>query len=187
MADLFGNVAAEPRPTQITDEMLHRVAEKLLPEVLRWLSDGGGMHDRDNVERDLVDILKSGGFHSWDPYKLTKALEDDHGWECDSKLSEILEQADNFISDERTAAINRWIKANNIQPVFAKNDAVQFSRKGSHGEKTYTGTILEVYPDTASYLVNVPAMGHMTLDELRAHKTGTRGTYVPFESANPCA
>lgn len=180
MADLFGNLAATPRPNKIGKPEYERVARKLLPDLILWLQDGNGYHnDDDYIVEQLVEAIEDSRFYSFDAFHIVNYLKERKYWECDTSLVELVEPIHSMLYEEQAENVRLWVKANNIEAPFGKGVKVRFTQRG----KQLEGTITKVEEKSAQYLVNCPELGHLppSPESEKGFRTGTLGTYVPFE------
>lgn len=156
------------RPTMFDESVMQAVAVALAPKIMQW--DPEGEYEQDELVADLVKTFDDA--LNWDSYKLARAL-DDAGWEVDSALVGVLEEAESRAYEARDKAIREWVKANDIRPAFKVGDMVQTKRR-TNG---YEGEITRVDEDMGRYLVFSAARGHVRQGQ------GTHGTYMDFEDA----
>jgi hypothetical protein len=166
------------RPTRNDDEIVRKAAERLMPDVLEWLSSNGDDVSNDEEERNntldqLVGAIK-GSFDN-DGYHLAKELDRD-GWDPDSRLVEILDSADSFLRDEVRKASIEWFKSEGITP-HPTGARVKSKQRGDSFGKI--GTIVSFQED-GRYTVNIPELGHKDPNDRKS--TGTIGQILDHEN-----
>jgi hypothetical protein len=137
----------EKRPHS-RDVEVNGVVERLLPEVLDWLT---GSQDADQIARDLRQALDSA--FSWDGYEVAKQLDRRHYWSCDFQLCKILDNARWYRNDAHDALVAAWVERNAIMPAFAVGDSVVITQ----GRVTYAGEITSIDAKHAKYTVFISA------------------------------
>jgi hypothetical protein len=133
------------RPKRFDDDVLAEVARKLAPDVSQWLGDGA---NPDEVAGQLAEAL--GGLFEFDGYKLAKALADEHYYEPDSALVNVLDQADHVGWAAWRDRVAAWVAANNVRPTLKPGDRV---RRSVPRAGTLTGVVVDVREATAEYVV----------------------------------
>lgn len=127
----------------INEKQAKEIAEKLY---------SGFKSNFDNARIDIKSLaelaLDSDGE---DGYELAKKLEDITSCHIDTLIVEELDVLSDYISDEKKSMLKRWVKENNILPMFAIGDNVS----SKHGRKQIEGKIKDIFPLTAQYLIDV--------------------------------
>jgi len=144
-----GYFKGRKRPTGLDEDIKALVVEDLLPEVLAWLHDEPD--DEDEIRDQLLDVLED---HR-DGYERAKRLEDDHCWDPDSELVDILDG----VSFYRVLgqAVEAWIRDNDLKPKLAIQSQVNVCKYGL-GKTTIPGVIVNIRP--GEYVVACPSEGH---------------------------
>jgi hypothetical protein len=93
-----------PRPQRYSKEVNAKVAELLWPKVLTWL---------EGEDADIQDLVDAVNFNC-DGYAIARELDHD-GWDPDSDLVEILDQAEHFRYGVLKDLSILWVKENNLQ------------------------------------------------------------------------
>lgn len=93
-----------PRPQRYSKEVNAKVAELLWPKVLTWL---------EGEDADIQDLVDAVNFNC-DGYAIARELDYD-GWDPDSDLVEILDQAEHFRYGVLKDLSILWVKENNLQ------------------------------------------------------------------------
>lgn len=159
------------RPQRSHPGVVALVADDLMPHIMGWLDNE---EDEDEVREQLIDVLDD--FR--DGYDMAKRLEDDHCWESDSELVDILDGA-SFYSHHK-AAVMAWIRDNGIAPRFPEGQAVKV-KQSKYDKEIRDGEITKVSED-GNYIVMIPALGHVRSG------LGTHGcvlTWEDVEALNP--
>lgn len=154
----------QPRPSYSSPEVLAMVANKLLPEILRWGQMGEA--EAKEVSEQLIDVLRS----EHDGFKMAKILDDRFSWDADSELVDILESAD-FYGAAREAVMS-WIRDNAVTPTFEVGKEVLV--KDRRHTEMLAGIIRELTED-GMYCIRVPALGHAESG------LGAQGILLPWE------
>lgn len=125
-----------PRPQRYSKEVNAKVAELLWPKVLTWL---------EGEDADIQDLVDAVNFNC-DGYAIARELDHD-GWDPDSDLVEILDQAEHFRYEVLKDLSILWVKENNLQ-VPAIGSRVNWA-KGPKGA-TEGGEVVENHEDGKS-------------------------------------
>ena len=125
-----------PRPQRYSKEVNTKVAELLWPKVLTWL---------EGEDADIQDLVDAVNFNH-DGYAIARELDHD-GWDPDSNLVEILDQAEHFRYKVLKDLSTLWVKENNLQGP-AIGSRVNWS-KGPKGA-TEDGEVTENHEDGKS-------------------------------------
>lgn len=136
-----------PRPTRY--DVLAEAAEKLLEAVIR--NDGVQPEEslRQRWREDLLEALEDAA-GDLDGYRLAREL-DGRCWSIDASLVEVLDRADQFVSQIHTQRVEAWVEAHRPEQRFAVGDRVAWV-DGLTGKRTL-GRVVGVYPKTACYVV----------------------------------
>ena len=160
------------RPTDIDESIQKAVALSMTPKVVAWLG-GEGCDDEQGIERVTRDLQEAfDRVLDWDAYAIARAL-DGAGWEVDSSLVSVLEEAQSHAYRETNKAVQEWVKANDIRPAFKVGDMVQTKSR----RNGFEGEIIRVDVELGRYLVFNEAEGHVRKGP------GTHGNYMDFEDA----
>ena len=144
----------------------------MLPKVLAWLNETGDSEGADEVLEQLQETLSRA--YDFDGYKLAKELEDDHYWDADEELVDIMSGAHWVVYDITQRRVAEWVKENDIKPTFAVGDHVEFES----ARTKQAGTIVKVNGHEATYTIQEDGKQYKTPregDEFR------EGILVPFE------
>ncbi len=155
-----------PRPTRHSEPILHAVAKRLLPRILKWLD---GDSKPDEVETDLFTALDNN--HAGDGYALSKWLHEYAGWCPDSELVNILDSAQYYTYSAHKDAVIAWAHEHEIKPVLNVGDSVMPDDR--------VGIIKEIRTETAEYAVLMATLGSGSDSGV----AGTLTAIVPFEAA----
>lgn len=170
--------AAPPRPSDSSDEIMIAVADGLLPRVLEWLSARGEKTDARENEHTRGQLLEAlDRAIDWDGYKLCRALS---GWEADTELVEIMDDASTLGRSAHRKAVARWVADFDIRPAHSLGDIVRIDHRGAVVE----GEIVRIEAEEASYTIHCPSLGHIRPG---SRETGTIGFCVPFEGVDRSA
>lgn len=162
-----------PRPGKFSPEVVAAVAERLLPSVQEHLGD-------DSNGEELADLQAALGDCSYDPhwegYKLAKCLDDHYYWGevCDTRLCEILDNAETIAYKIRQALVADWVKANGIEPPYPVGTAVEFTS----GWNKLTGKVAAINYGTAEYTVQEDGKTYAP-----SESGFVAGYLVPYEDA----
>lgn len=140
------------RPKLHESYIAKAAAEDLLPDLMGWAD--AGESERLNYLDDAVELMGS-AFVS-DGYQLAKIL-DRKGYDPDSRLVEILENAYSLLQDAHTRAVKEWVKGWNVQVPWQVGQTVQIKHKG----KTVDGEVVAIRADEATCTVLCPSLGHV--------------------------
>lgn len=150
----------EKRPDG-NDEGVKRIAvERDREEILQWCSDAGAL-DSDDEEEVLDQVVESLEPHK-DGYALAKALEDDHQWEPDSALVDILDTLQDTLRSVTQEAVVAWVRDRGLQPKHALGAKIQ----ARVGWSWHDGVVVKVYPERMEYVVAVPSKGQKVPDPI---------------------
>lgn len=127
------------RPNRFSEDIIAKIADALLPKVLRWMDEPEA--NESAVRKDLLDILDT---HNIDGYQLAREL-DYLGWSVDAELVTILDEVSFILYNTVSQAEKVWVLANSIKPEFSVGDKVQRS-----GYKD-VGTITSIAEDKGYY------------------------------------
>ena len=143
MATLF----LTERPKRCSDAVRDVALNALLPEVIKWLEQGG--EESPDEEDVLKDLRRAVGWNG-DGYELARAL-DSEGWSPDSELVDILNNWAHHEWKAHDDAQKAWVaeNANQIAPQFRKGDRVS----AKWGHETVTGVVEDIKADMAQYTV----------------------------------
>lgn len=155
------------RPNEY-DSSLTRLAAKDLLEDLRK-----AFPDESFDEEDSIYSLSEAIRYDDDGYAICRNLEND-GWDCDSQMVEIMDNASGYKYRHHKEQVREWVKQSNpaLLPV---GTAVTFERRG----QSHQGVISKVNGDLAEYTVYVEAMGHVR------EGIGTHGCVLRSEDCKP--
>ena len=142
MAVLFPD--AIPRPTCSTPAVREKAMADFWPEVLKWLHPLDPGEGEERMRKQLEQALE------WDRngYDVAKTL-DHHGWCPDAELVELLDGWSWYVDVAEDAATKAWVKDCCIAPKHCIGDVVT----GKWGMEMITGKVVEVYHDTARYVI----------------------------------
>lgn len=125
-----------PRPQRYSKEVNAKVAELLWPKVLTWL---------EGEDADIQDLVDAVNFNR-DGYAIARELDHD-GWDPDSDLVEILDQAEHFRYEVLKDLSTLWVKENNLQgPAIGSRVSWAKGPKGA----TEGGEVVENHGDGKS-------------------------------------
>lgn len=170
----------KPRPTRHHKQVQKLAAERLLPNVLRWLRSACEQDITDkskaDVLRDLIENFDDEGYRF--AHNLDRA-----GWSPDADLVEILSGASTWHCEKK--CVQEWMKANGIAPKLAVGDKVVIPAKWAkdRGHETAGNCIGEItkVDDDGRYIVLIEALGHVR------EGLGTHGYVEPWEKVEAFA
>ena len=143
------NNPADKRPSEFDDVLDRMIAQKLLPDVLRYL--GEGKDTAGEVSQQLVDALDSCSA-DLDGFQIVKHLDDHYFWEVDESLVDIMSRAHSLRYQFHNDRVQAWVIKHNIKPAYKVGDRVVFARDGG---RDCTGTIVDVREACAEYIVQI--------------------------------
>lgn len=164
--------AAPPRPSRHDAAIVKAAAEALAPRVEKWMASDGDEFGCGEVAEQIAEII---GTHDHDGYRLAKRLHDRFGYEPDSELVEILEDASFKITEANHFATLRWMADWNIQPRLSIGDSV--CRVPCASDPSGGIAKIASITKTAEYVLYCPWLGHVESG------MGTHGIIVAFEDA----
>ena len=156
-----------PRPTRA--DVLPAAVEALVDRIAAdWAEPG---FYRDEWVASLVGVLADSGGRG-DGWSLCRDLERD-GWDVDSQLVEIMDDAEYFVADALAAAEALWVEdaAVTLALPLGTPVTVKLPRHGA-----VSGRVVGLDPRRATYTVCVPSLGHTESGP------GTRGRVLPAEA-----
>jgi len=164
------------RPKYHDKRIPEMVAEKLLPKVLEYLRQNSGA-DEEDVRKDLRDALRHGDD---DGFTLCYNLKRDCHWDPDSELVEIMDEAGYFRNKSHDELVQQWVAEEKIVLSLPVGATVRVTtrRKFRQPEEEFDGVVTTLLPETARYVIRIPALGHV---EEGIGKTGTTGQYFDKE------
>lgn len=118
----------------------------------------------------------------FDAYRITRALEDNHGWACDRDTVSTFDDAGHVVARLVLEATANWVARCAIKPRLKVGDPVKIDTKGSRALKgPCDGEIIAIDEQHATYTVMVPVLGHVRTG------CGTHGLIVPYEQLHELA
>lgn len=114
--------AVRTRPQLDDPEVVDIVFAYIWPQVLEWLSRGLDDGDspfedpehEEETKNDIRELIEDAGCCYPTGYKKARSLED-HGWEPDDALLEILMDIGSRQHNDRLGCVTRWVKEVNLQ------------------------------------------------------------------------
>lgn len=150
------------RPKQNDPEVIEYAVSAILPEVMRWLADGGNSSKELEVRGDLAEVF--GDAFAPDGYTLCRQLEN-CGWFCNRELVDILDCAELWSAHREIE--RRWVSAYRVFPALAVGAQITF--------KGHSAEISEIDLKEGKYTVFCSALGHIR------NGPGTYGAIVAWE------
>lgn len=168
------NTAAS-RPTRHSKAVLEAAARRLAPSLANTNDPDEGMI------QTIARVLEQEA--PWfDAYQMTKRLDDDYGWGCNSDTVDACECASSIVNELVRHETVAWVKKCDIRPRQKLGDQVSVTtRDGSGTPGTFTGEIVQIDSDQATYVVMIPALGHVR------EGLGTYGIRVHYEQLHELA
>lgn len=127
----------EKRPSMRDKAVVAAAVKDILGDVIQWTKDNGDDEaEQSSIESQLIDAAE----YEHDGFGIAYRLKNDHGWECDSGLVEILEGFSWNLIEARDRHIAQWVKRNSVAVDYAVGDRVKFKypdqKKHTEGEVT---------------------------------------------------
>jgi hypothetical protein len=135
-----------PRPTEHDESVRRAVAVASWKELKSHTDEG-----EDAREEILEQVTEALDLSYGDGYDMAKNLDRDHGWEGSEELVELCGSLLYRRRTECISAVRKWVAEARIAPKFAAGDLVKVKE---YGNKWVDGTICEVSPEVAQYVVD---------------------------------
>lgn len=160
---VIAGVATGPRPKIDHPAVRKLVLDVLVSEVMKWAWDS---NQEQEMRKDLNAVLNRG--HE-DGFKSARYLEQHCHWVgCDMALVKILDEIDTYLFMAIQTLTKAWVQLSGVTPKYSEGQVV--THKGNQA------TITDVKHETAEYVLNIPALGHV-----HPGTVGITGTFVPWE------
>ena len=169
-------IITNPRPTKMDEDVLAKVSELLLPELVQW--GGWPQEQREEDLETLTELLKYS--YDFDGYKLAKKLEDELYCDADSELVGILDRVEGLAYQITEKKVKEWVSANSILPAFKVGDRVKWPHSG---RETMTGTVVAIHTDKATYTIQEDGKAYPPPP--KGAPDWVSGWIVAYEKASP--
>lgn len=151
---------------------------KLAIEVHKWLSQDSEPNETvEEIQEDLMEIYDSFS----DGFALAKKL-DDKGWEVNTDLVNILDNAQSYIYTALNNAVQAWVEQYDIKPPFPighkvkiTNNRKRITNKAEFIAQEVSGEITKIWEKEAKYTIYCESLGHVRVGE------GTHGIVKNYE------
>jgi hypothetical protein len=135
-------------------EIREAAAEVLLPRVIEWIACDSPPTESEAAEIK-AQIAEALDHYDTDGYKLAKELES-KGYDSDAWLVEILDDTSHIMREEHKKLVKQWVIDQKIEPPLPMNTQVFIF----NGGKKVKGEIVDIYRETAEYVVFFEESGH---------------------------
>jgi hypothetical protein len=166
-----------PRPKINDKEVIDKIAEKLFPQLVVWLSssDGTDYTDEEN-KTELMDQIKeiiTDSSTTDDGYRIARNFEQE-GWDPDAQLVEILDHTSTYARNALRDLCTIWWAEQKIQ-FYPDGTKVKVLPTCRNDAKGHIGTVVGNHAD-GRYTVNISKMGHV-----QPGGSGTTGIILEHE------
>jgi hypothetical protein len=170
---LFKDMTFE-RPSRNNGPHVMQAAKKIAKSLNDWAVAAGDGPSNETEHKDLIDFLVDHVLEWDDGYKLTKRLEWNLSWDCDSEVVDILDKAQLILNSCYSEATKEWVKSHGIELTLSVGDKASSTMLNS----SFEGEIVGVHPDTAEYTVYYESAGHVKQKEIVSYNKINKLGYV---------
>lgn len=155
------------RPRRIEMEHKRELAGRLAEELCK----AGHIRDAAEAVEDIARAARMG----MDGYEIAKALESEHGWDCNFEMSEILDGFSSMAQSVVTQLEREWVEAYRVEPPLPIGERIVLD----NGYDVEYGTIDGIYEyGPARYTVVIEG-------DPKAYGPGRSRRIVKYEDAVP--
>lgn len=143
---LFDDIDDPPRPSLWSEEVSKLVAERILPEIVKWMKPRFPIPESE-LEEMKTEICEAIEFTD-DSYEIARELETRSHWDVDRDLIHIMDSVSEYRYQEHNKIVNQWVLSNGVEPKLKIDDVVSFK---TNDLGVTSGKITSIFEKTANY------------------------------------